>query len=38
MRHDAGDTTIVLIGIVAMLLTAVLYVGLGFAPDLSPSE
>jgi hypothetical protein len=25
-------------GIIAMLLVAILYVGLGFAPDLPPSE
>ena len=32
------DQTVLLIGIVVMLLTAVLYVGLGSASDLSPSE
>jgi hypothetical protein len=42
MRHaqepSYSGTTMMQIGIAAMLLVAVLYVGLGFAPDLGPTE
>ena len=37
-KRSYSDTTVVLIGIAAMLLAAVLYVRFGFAPDLPPSE
>jgi hypothetical protein len=33
-----SELTVVLIGVAAMLLTAFLYVWLGFAPDVAPSE
>lgn len=37
-KPSYSDQTVVLIGISAMLLAAVIYIGLGFAPDLPHSE
>lgn len=37
-KPSYSDQTVMLIGIATMLLAAVLYVWLGFAPDLPPSE
>ena len=32
------EATLLLMGVVAMLLACILYIKLGFAPDISPSE
>jgi hypothetical protein len=37
-KPSYSDQAVVLIGIAAMLLAAVLYVWFDFAPDLPPSE
>jgi hypothetical protein len=37
-KSPYSDETVVLIGLAAMLLAAVLYVWLDFVPDVAPSE
>lgn len=37
-KSSYSEQTVMLIGIAAMLLATILYVGFGFAPDLPSSE